>query len=74
MIARRARGGDVGATVVKLGLAVLLVLAAGCSSLTPVEQEHTIRAFTFELGKCYEQAVKKRELRVLANVDPVLCA
>jgi catalase len=44
------------------------------ASLTPVEQEHTIQAFTFELGKCYEQAVKERELQVLANVDPGLCA
>jgi catalase len=43
-------------------------------SLTPVEQQHTIQAFTFELGKCYEQAVKERELQVLANVDPDLCA
>ncbi|HET8599127.1 MAG TPA: catalase [Segeticoccus sp.] len=43
-------------------------------SLTPVEQEHTIRAYTFELGKCYEQAVKERQLQRLANVDPVLCA
>jgi len=39
--ARRARGGNVGATVVKLCLAMLLVLAAGCSSLTPVEQAPT---------------------------------
>jgi len=44
------------------------------SSLTPVEQEHLIRAFTFELGKCYEQAIKERQLRVLANVDTELCA
>jgi catalase len=43
-------------------------------SLSPVEKEHTIRAFTFELGKCYEQAIKERELRVLANVDSELCA
>ncbi|MEU4744269.1 catalase [Actinosynnema sp. NPDC023658] len=43
-------------------------------SLTPVEKEHLVRAFTFELGKCYEQAVKERELRVLANVDTELCA
>ncbi|MCX2968376.1 MULTISPECIES: catalase [Streptomyces] len=42
-------------------------------SLTPVEQEHVIAAYTFELGKCYEQAVKERQLRVLANIDPVLC-
>ncbi|MFE2757099.1 catalase [Actinosynnema sp. NPDC059335] len=43
-------------------------------SLSPVEKEHLIRAFTFELGKCYEQAIKERELRVLANVDAELCA
>ncbi|WP_309110837.1 catalase [Saccharothrix sp.] len=43
-------------------------------SLSPVEQEHVIRAFTFELGKCYEQAIKERELRVLARVDARLCA
>jgi catalase len=43
-------------------------------SMTPVEQEHIIRAYTFELGKCYEQAVKERQLRALANIDPVLCS
>jgi catalase len=42
-------------------------------SLSPVEREHVVRAFTFELGKCYEQAVKERELLVLANVDTALC-
>ncbi|MGH3916010.1 MAG: catalase [Pseudonocardiaceae bacterium] len=42
-------------------------------SLTPVEKEHTIQAFTFELGKCYEQVIKERELQVLANVDSELC-
>jgi catalase len=42
-------------------------------SMSPVEQEHIIRAYTFELGKCYEQAIKERQLRALANVDPVLC-
>ncbi|MFD2357555.1 catalase-related domain-containing protein [Nonomuraea ferruginea] len=42
-------------------------------SLTPVEREHTIAAYTFELAKCYEQAIKERYLRVLANIDPVLC-
>ncbi len=44
------------------------------SSLSPVEQEHTIRGYTFELGKCYEQAIKERQLQCLANIDPVLCA
>jgi catalase len=38
-------------------------------SLTPLEQAHIVEALTFELGKCYEQAIKERELQVLANVD-----
>jgi catalase len=42
-------------------------------SLSEVEKAHVIEAFTFELGKCYEQAVKERELEVLANVDADLC-
>jgi lipoprotein NlpD len=42
----RALGGNVGATVVKLCLAVVLVFAASCSSLNPVEQgpTHVARA------------------------------
>lgn len=43
-------------------------------SLTPVEREHVVRAYTFELGKCYEQAVKERQLLALAQVDADLCA
>ena len=42
-------------------------------SLTPIEQSHLAEAFTFELGKVYEQAIKERELQVLANVDAGLC-
>ncbi|WP_033327354.1 catalase [Streptomyces yerevanensis] len=42
-------------------------------SMSPVEREHIIAAYTFELGKCYEQAVKERGLQVLANIDPELC-
>ncbi len=42
-------------------------------SMTPVEKDHIAQAFTFELGKCYEQAIKERELQVLANVDADLC-
>ncbi|MCA4754252.1 MULTISPECIES: catalase [Mycolicibacterium] len=42
-------------------------------SLTKIEQDHLADAFTFELGKCYEQAIKERELGVLANVDTELC-
>ncbi|MFI1209898.1 catalase [Streptomyces sp. NPDC020802] len=43
-------------------------------SMTPVEREHIVAAYTFELAKCYEQAVKERALKVLANIDPELCA
>jgi catalase len=43
-------------------------------SLSAVEQAHIVEAFTFELGKCFEQAIKERELQVLANVDADLCA
>ncbi|MFD8837631.1 catalase [Streptomyces griseofuscus] len=43
-------------------------------SMSPVEREHIIGAYTFELGKCYEQAIRERALQVLANVDPELCA
>ncbi|KOU98077.1 MULTISPECIES: catalase, partial [unclassified Streptomyces] len=42
-------------------------------SMTPVEREHIIAAYTFELSKCYEQAIKERALGVLANIDPELC-
>jgi catalase len=43
-------------------------------SMTPVEKEHIVRAYTFELAKCYEQAIKERQLQCLANIDTVLCA
>ncbi|WP_281284287.1 catalase [Nocardioides litoris] len=42
-------------------------------SMTPVEREHIVAAYTFELSKVWEQAVKERQLRALANIDPVLC-
>ncbi|QES47259.1 catalase HPII [Streptomyces venezuelae] len=42
-------------------------------SMTPPERDHIIAAYTFELNKCYEQAVKERTLKVLANIDPQLC-
>jgi len=42
-------------------------------SMTPVEREHIVRAYTFELGKVYEQVIKERQLQCLANIDPVLC-
>ncbi|KQW50943.1 catalase [Nocardioides sp. Root1257] len=43
-------------------------------SMTPVEQEHIVAAYTFELAKCFEQAIKERQLLALANIDPDLCA
>ena len=42
-------------------------------SMTPVEQLHIVEAYTFELGKVFEQAVKERTLAVLANIDAELC-
>jgi catalase len=43
-------------------------------SMTEVEQDHIVLAYTFELGKCYEQAIKERQLRALANIDAELCS
>ena len=43
-------------------------------SMTPVEKEHIVAAYTFELAKCFEQAVKERQLLALANIDADLCA
>jgi catalase len=43
-------------------------------SLGPVEREHVIAAYTFELSKCHQQPIKERTLRVLAEIDPELCA
>jgi catalase len=43
-------------------------------SLSPIEQQHVVQAFSFELGKCYEQTIKERQLQVLANIDADLCA
>ncbi|KUJ36634.1 catalase [Streptomyces sp. MI02-2A] len=42
-------------------------------SMSPVEREHIIGAYTFELGKCYEKAIKERALLVLARIDSWLC-
>jgi len=43
-------------------------------SLTPLEQTRIAAAYAFELGKCYEQAIKERQLSALANIDADLCA
>jgi len=44
------------------------------ASLSDIEKAHTADAIAFELGKVYEQAIKERELGVLAKVDADLCA
>ena len=43
-------------------------------SLTPPEQDHVIQAYTFELGKCYEENIRLRQLQSLANIDERLAA
>ncbi|MGZ5400274.1 MAG: catalase, partial [Nocardioides sp.] len=43
-------------------------------SMTPPEREHIVLAYTFELSRCYEQVIRERQLRALANIDADLCA
>ena len=43
------------------------------ASMSEVEKVHIIEAYTFELGKVYEKAIKERALSVLANIDADLC-
>ena len=43
-------------------------------SMTPVEQDHIVAAYTFELSKCYETAIRERALTTIANIDEDLCA
>ncbi|MFD7631127.1 catalase [Streptomyces sp. NPDC059851] len=43
-------------------------------SMSEPERRHIIAAYTFELGKCHEQAIRERQLTVLANIDDELCA
>ena len=42
-------------------------------SLTSLEREHVVAAYTFELSKCVLDVVKERALGVLASIDPELC-
>ena len=44
------------------------------NSMSPTERDHIVGAFSFELGKCLEEAVRARMLANLANVDGELCA
>ncbi|WP_281268426.1 catalase [Xylanimonas oleitrophica] len=43
-------------------------------SMSPVEQAHIVEAYTFELGKCFSQEIRTRELSVLARIDTDLAA
>lgn len=42
-------------------------------SMTPVEKDHIIQAYTFELGKVFEKVICERQLQCLANIDTTLC-
>ena len=43
-------------------------------SMTPVEKDHIVDAYTFELSRCWEEAVRLRQLQALAQIDTQLCA
>jgi catalase len=43
-------------------------------SMSPVEQDHIVQAYTFELGKCYDETVRQRQLLSLARIDGELAA
>ncbi|MCS5480182.1 catalase [Corynebacterium sp. YIM 101645] len=43
-------------------------------SLSAVEQQHTADAYAFELGKCYEENIKARQVELLARIDAGLAA
>jgi catalase len=43
-------------------------------SMSPIEQAHIVEAYTFELGKCFEQPIRERMLVNLARIDAGLCA
>jgi catalase len=42
-------------------------------SMSPVEQEHIVDAYSFELAKCYDATIRERQLQSLARVDDRLC-
>ena len=42
-------------------------------SLSPVEKDHVVAAYTFELSKVYEQVIRDRQLWALAHIDADLC-
>jgi catalase len=44
------------------------------ASLSEIEKIHVIEAYTFELGKVFEQEIKERTLTVLTKIDTELAA
>ncbi|MCM3584712.1 catalase [Mesobacillus maritimus] len=42
------------------------------NSLTPVEKQHTIEAFTYQLGKVQSESVRQQNVELLANIDKEL--
>jgi len=43
------------------------------ASMSPIERTHIVEAYTFELGKCYEQSIRERMLVNLSKIDADLC-
>jgi catalase len=43
-------------------------------SLTPVEKDHVVAAYTFELSRCYELLIRERQLKRLAGIDATLAS
>ncbi len=43
-------------------------------SMSPVEQDHIVQAYTFELGKCFDETIRQRQLLCLARIDGDLAA
>ncbi len=38
-------------------------------SMSPIEQDHIVQAYTFELGKCFDETIRQRQLLSLARID-----
>ena len=43
-------------------------------SMSPVERDHIVQAYTFELGKCFDETIRQRQLLALARIDGELAA
>lgn len=43
-------------------------------SLTALERDHVVAAYSFELGRCSATAVRERQVQCLASIDGELCA